>query len=228
VKRLAVSALLLLVLTGNSGCCLLRELWYALPLGGCRLYGLGCCLDHCGCHDGCGEKYWGEISDPPACIGCGPCNHYGHWCGHCAYPGYTPHGHGMPMDGYHEMHHMPYNGQVMPETIGVPTPAPPQVRTSGSTRTVSSRSSAGQMARTSNPSREPVQVIGRAPSDAEMGLPPGAKIIDRTDRVVGESDMAPAHTRSINSRQPQVRPVATSPRTNRAVSHQAKPTSRSR
>lgn len=193
---------MLFALASNTGCCLLHELWYALPgAHGCRLYKLGCCVDKCGACEGCGEKYWGEISDPPAPVGCGPCDQCARWHGYPKYPGYTPYGHhgSMHHGSLHHghMHEVYHEGHMSPEVIHSPSPTPappppptrPQARSGQPTRTVRSTHN-GSMAAT------PVKVIGRAPTDEEMQLPPGAKIIDRTDRVVGESSVAPVNTRT--------------------------------
>jgi hypothetical protein len=157
VRRLVLASALLIVLASSSGCCLLQEIWYALPCCGCHrcsLFSLKGCLSPCACQDGCGEVYYGEISDPPACPE--PCDHCGRWTG---YPGYMPGGHhyGPPMAE-----------PVYSEPTPAPTPAQP-------TPAASSR-------------------MG-PPSDAEMGLPAGAKIISRSDRLVSKSSTNPAgHT----------------------------------
>jgi hypothetical protein len=161
VKRLLVATSLLLILASSSGCCLLRELlWHACPGGGCHRWNVFCipsCLKHSDCCSGCGEMYWGEISDCP----CPDCCEHGY--GHC-YPGYLP--------GGYQHHPVSY-----PMT-GEPTPAEPVA---------------------------PGRVQGRAPTDAEMGLPAGAKIIHRSDRVLAADEPAPgarsvARTSSPNPR----------------------------
>lgn len=183
VKRLALSCFLLWTLTSSSGCCLLQEIWYALPGGGnCRLYGLSHCLKKCDPCSGCGEVYWGELSDPPACIGCGPCDQCGHWCGHSCYAGYVP-------GGYHGPSHEGYTTEyeVGPEAVGVPTPAPPRPAPPAT----SAPSSAPRQTRRMSPTRTAAAPSGRGPSDAEFGLPQGAKIVSRSDRLVGESTTKP-------------------------------------
>ncbi len=211
MKRLVLCSFVLLMLASNTGCCLLHEIWYALPGGGnCRLYGLSGCLDRCGCQGGCGEVYWGELSDPPACAGCGPCDQCGNWCGNQCYAGYHPHsqsgphGPGPIYDGEYMDESMPYHG-------GTPTPAPPPPPTPiPPPPPLKNRSSAA---------------TERAPADSEMGLPQGAKILSRSDRVVGESTSPPSrqarrtapatrqNSQSQMAAQPRVRstPAARSP-----------------
>lgn len=165
MSRLLVSALLMLTLASSSGCCLLREFWYALPgcgsCGPCGGCGYGGQKWGCGpCCGGCGERYWGEVSDPP-CI-CGDCcDQCGYWKGAPSYAGYWP-GYGQ---GYMQ---------------GVPTPAGPTP--AGPVTTPPPPPSPD----TASPS--PNDATYRGPSDAEMRLPPGAKIVSRSDRLLAPSE----------------------------------------
>lgn len=179
MKRLAFASLLLLALGTSSGCCVLQEFWYALP-----------CCHRCGpCGSPCGGGCCGG--------GCGGCSggcgevYYGEVSDPPAcpdpcdcngnwhgYPGYLPGG------GYQG-----YYGPMGPRQMGQPTPAP-----------VRSAPAAAPPAPTTSGRNGP-------PSDDEMGLPPGAKIIHRSDRVLSESTQKPVQRVSANMNRRRARTV---------------------
>lgn len=154
MRRLILLALMMVTLTSSTGCGVLREiLCMTFTRRHCGIFPLRNCLPDCACESGCGEMYYGVLSDPPACHD--PCDGCGNWTGsQTGYPGYLPHG------GY-----AGYAGQ--------PTPAD------------------GVVSRGHAPT-ERMASMGRAPSDSEMNLPPGAKVIHREDRVVSEAQSTPA------------------------------------
>ncbi|MGD9644173.1 MAG: hypothetical protein AB7U73_00575 [Pirellulales bacterium] len=178
MRRAAFATLLLGLLPTLTGCGLLQEM--CCHCGGCNLlkcraFALSPCLRGKCCGGGCGECYWGELSDPPTCWD--PCDCCGNWTGPGGYSMYRP-GEAYPFTPIY-----PAGGMQAPPQ---PTPAGGQTPVEGSF------------------DPEPTPVEGSydgsydgsyqdepTPGDAAMQLPPGAKIISRDDRVLRPGETPP-------------------------------------
>ena len=204
MKRVVALLFVFATLSTASGCCVVREIFWSLPhCGPCGIYGLGPCGGGCGgcggCGGsgdcGCGNVYWNEWSDPPSCLD--KCDCCGNWTGPDGYAGWRPD------DGYGPMSVGPTYHQ-RPILNSGPTPAGPvssrpmydddfsYSQPTGKMRSKSmmpyaARPQRGrQMAAHGSPRGQ--RQFNAPPSDDEMQLPPGAKILSRDDRLMSESE----------------------------------------
>jgi hypothetical protein len=172
MRRAAFATLLLGLLPTLTGCGLLQEM--CCHCGGCNLlkcraFALSPCLRGKCCGGGCGECYFGELSDPPTCWD--PCDCCGNWTGPGGYSMYRP-GEAYPFTPIY-----PAGGPV--QTSPQPTPA------GGGPTPVDQPIPSESGPLEGGYEGEPT------PGDSAMQLPPGAKIISRGDRALGPGETPP-------------------------------------
>ncbi|MBX9787942.1 MAG: hypothetical protein K2Y37_03425 [Pirellulales bacterium] len=172
MRRAAFATLLVGLLPTLTGCGLLQEM--CCHCGGCNLlkcraFALSPCLRGKCCGGGCGECYFGELSDPPTCWD--PCDCCGNWTGPGGYSMYRP-GEAYPFTPIYPINGPAQSSQQPTPADGAPTPID---------LPIPNESAPLEGGYESEP----------APSDASMHLPPGAKIISRSDRALEPGETPP-------------------------------------
>lgn len=192
MRRAAFAMLLLGLLPTLTGCGLLQEM--CCHCGGCNLlkcraFALSPCLRGKCCVEGCGEVYWGELSDPPTCWD--PCDCCGNWTGPGGYSMYRP-GEAYPFTPIYPVSGPAQNSNQQTPREGGPTPAEEA------------------MPEQEAPIEGSFEGASLGPDDASMQLPPGAKVLSRGDRVLSPGETPPPHvqqaSRPRNVRSAQYQP----------------------
>lgn len=154
---------------------------------------LGCC----GCSSGCGERYWGECSEPVDCHD--PCDQCGNWTGR---------GCSTCRSGYANGNFSYAKANSPNRTYAQRSPAP-----RGTYAQRSPQAQRPTYAQRPTPVQRPAYVQRSAQNNndvvrTEFGLDPSAQVVSRSDQVVAPAQVNPTQARPITAQSvPHLAPV---------------------